>query len=176
MGTAYNSEEEICSAYRKDPSKFMKDILKVHNRYRAIHNSPPLQIDEKVALFISAANYLSGNSTEFASFFFFKFTYARNFLQIQLHALFREKQCGGKIIILEIILSHYQYGCLKLCSWTSVLSSWRRVYRKMEKKLTYRTAKMCTSDILTGECFPKSRCNIGENFAQQILTCRWKVI
>ncbi|KAL6423639.1 hypothetical protein ACFW04_010274 [Cataglyphis niger] len=30
------------------PSKFIEDILKIHNQYRAIHDSPPLQIDEKV--------------------------------------------------------------------------------------------------------------------------------
>ncbi|XP_072767548.1 uncharacterized protein [Anoplolepis gracilipes] len=47
MGTIYGSEE-ICSVYREDPSKFIEDILKVHNQYRAIHGSPPLQIDEKL--------------------------------------------------------------------------------------------------------------------------------
>ncbi|XP_025154100.1 Golgi-associated plant pathogenesis-related protein 1-like [Harpegnathos saltator] len=30
------------------PSKFIEDILKVHNQYRAIHSSPPLRIDEKL--------------------------------------------------------------------------------------------------------------------------------
>lgn len=47
MGTLYGSEE-ICSVYRENPSKFIEDILEVHNQYRAIHGSPPLQIDEKV--------------------------------------------------------------------------------------------------------------------------------
>lgn len=47
METIYGSEK-ICSIYRENPSKFIEDILKVHNQYRAIHGSPPLQIDEKV--------------------------------------------------------------------------------------------------------------------------------
>jgi len=38
----------ICSVYSENPSKFIEDILKVHNEYRAIHGSPPLRIDEKV--------------------------------------------------------------------------------------------------------------------------------
>lgn len=74
METVYDSEEKICSVYRENPSKFMEDILKVHNRYRAIHNSPPLQIDEKVAnssriVFISDVKYLFENSIESAFFF-----------------------------------------------------------------------------------------------------------
>ncbi|XP_067205084.1 Golgi-associated plant pathogenesis-related protein 1-like isoform X2 [Linepithema humile] len=32
----------------EDPSKFIEDILKVHNEYRAIHGSPLLRIDEKL--------------------------------------------------------------------------------------------------------------------------------
>lgn len=82
MGTVYNSDEKICSVYRENPSKFIEDILKVHNRYRAIHNSPPLQIDEKVEHFLSLLNYLFENSIESANFSilatrvtFFKFNY-----------------------------------------------------------------------------------------------------
>lgn len=175
MGTVYNSEGKICSVYRENPSKFIEDILKVHNQYRAIHNSPPLQIDEKVALF-SLSREL----------FVWKFHRIRNFFSNSITyrcLLFRERQCREKktVIRSEIILVlYYLCRCLKLCSWTSVLSSWRRVYREMEKKrwrkLIYHMAKMCTSDIRTGGCFPKSRCNIGENFARQILTCKWKVI
>lgn len=34
--------------FRNFPPNFVEDFLKLHNKYRAIHNSPPLKIDDEV--------------------------------------------------------------------------------------------------------------------------------